>query len=125
MLRMRVGSNFGSTDDTNAMRSVPISPREDNRAVCSAAHRLMKRGAGFGQEEAPGFGQRDLVAIAFQQAHVQFLFERLDLHAERGLHDAKPLRGAAEMQFFGERDECAEVLQFHEVSGRAGAPLSA
>ena len=114
MLRMSVGSNFGSTDDTNAMRNVPDLPASRQSGGLLRTHRLMKRGARFGQKEPPGLGQRDLVAVAFQQPHVQFFFQRLDLHAQRRLHDAQPLRGPAEMQFLGKRHERAQMLQFHD-----------
>ena len=51
------------------------------------AHRLMKRGARFGQKEPPGVAQRDVVPVTLEEPHLQFLFQCLDLHAQRGLHD--------------------------------------
>uniref|UniRef100_A0A071MJJ3 Uncharacterized protein n=1 Tax=Burkholderia cenocepacia TaxID=95486 RepID=A0A071MJJ3_9BURK len=77
------------------------------------ARGLLQRGACFGQEHAPGVAQFDLVPVALEQARAECFLECLDLHAQRGLHDAQAPRGAPEMQLFRERDEGAQLLEFH------------
>jgi hypothetical protein len=77
---------------------------------------LMERRARLGKKHHARFAQSYPMAIAFEQPHAQILFERLDLHAQRGLHDAQTLGGAAEMQFFRERYEGAQVFEFHDLS---------
>ena len=43
----------------------------------------------------------------------QLFLERTDLHGERRLRDMQLLRCPAEVQFLGDRDEIAQVAQFH------------
>ncbi len=77
------------------------------------ARGLLQRRARLGQEYAPRIAQFDLVPVALEQARAEFFLERLDLHAQRGLYDEQALRGAPEMQLFRERDEGAQLLEFH------------
>jgi len=72
-----------------------------------------ERGAGAVEKYASGFGERDAAAGAIEQADAQLTFKPLDLLAERGLRDGQTLGCAAEMKGFGERDEIAEMAQFH------------
>jgi len=64
--------------------------------------RLVERGPGFGQEESTHFGQCHRVPVTLEQTHPQLFFKHFDLHAQGRLHDGQPLRGAAEVQLFGQ-----------------------
>src|SRR5262245_15417596 len=48
-----------------------------------------------------------------EQLYVDLLFDRLDEAAERWLRNAKPLRRAGDVPFFGYSDDVAEMPQFH------------
>ncbi|MCY1178974.1 hypothetical protein D9M73_193490 [compost metagenome] len=66
------------------------------------------------QEQPTGLAQLDPTIGTLEQARADLLFQRLDLLAQRWLGDAQHLCGAAEMQFFGDGDEVAQMTQFHE-----------
>src|SRR5690606_27195369 len=72
--------------------------------------------AGFLEKQPAGVGQRHVPVAALEQAHPEFLFQGLDLLAQRRLGNAQHLSGAAEMQLLGDGDEIAQVAQFHKGS---------
>ena len=67
----------------------------------------------LGEKGCARLGQLDAARLAAEQLDLELGFERPDLLAERRLLDAEPLGGAGDMAFLGDRDEVAEVAQFH------------
>jgi len=65
------------------------------------------------QEQAPGLAQLDPTIGTLEQACAQLVFQRLYLLAQGRLRDAQHLRGAAEVQLFGNGDEVAQMAKFH------------
>jgi hypothetical protein len=65
------------------------------------------------EEQSTGLAQLDPTIGAFEQPRAHLLLQRLNLLAQRWLRDAQHLGGAAEMQFFGDGDEVAQMTQFH------------
>ena len=65
------------------------------------------------EEDLAGGGQRDVMAVTVEEGRAEFLFELLNLHAERGLGDVQAFGGAPEIKFFGGSSEISEVAEFH------------
>lgn len=59
------------------------------------------------REQPAGIGQRHPAVGAIEQAHAQFLFQALDLLAQRRLRDAQQFGCPSEVQFLGHRHEIA------------------
>ena len=53
--------------------------------------------------------ERDVVPVAVEQARAEFVFQLVNLHAERGLGNVQAFGGAAEIQLRGGGDEIADV----------------
>ena len=60
-----------------------------------------------------GSGERHAAAVALEQARAHVGFELLDGQRQRRLRHGQPLRGAAEVQLFGQHGETAQVTEFH------------
>ena len=69
--------------------------------------------ARFPEQHDAIVGQRHAAGGAGHQPGAEVVLEQPDVTAERGGQHVEPLRGAAEMQLFGGRDEAAELVQFH------------
>ena len=54
-------------------------------------------------------------AVADEKLSPQFAFEVADLLRQRRSRNVKPLRGPTEMQFLGNRDELAQLSEFHPI----------
>jgi hypothetical protein len=65
------------------------------------------------QEQFSGRRQRHVMARPFQQRAAQFIFQRLDLDAERRLADMQPAGGLAEAQRLGHGHEIAKLAKVH------------
>lgn len=52
-------------------------------------------------------------AVADEKLSPELAFEVADLLRQRWSGDVEPLRGPGEMQFLGNRDEVAELPEFH------------
>jgi hypothetical protein len=65
------------------------------------------------KEGAAGVRQLDAARYAAEQLYLDLLLNRLDEAAERRLLNAKPLRRAGDVPFFGDGDDRAEMPQFH------------
>ncbi len=63
-------------------------------------------------EKPPGLGQPQRSAT-FQQDHTQFIFQLLDLPAQRRLGDVQANGGAGEVEGFTQHLEIAQMTQFH------------
>ena len=63
------------------------------------------------EETGPGEGQPDRPAGALQQLGADPMLQTLDLTAERRLGHVEARGGAAEMQFLGDRDEAANLIE--------------
>ncbi|MNG02321.1 hypothetical protein D3C84_853470 [compost metagenome] len=74
---------------------------------------LRQRQSRLFEEQPTGFAQFDPTIGTFKKPCADFLFQRLNLLAQRWLRDAQHLCGAAEVQFFGDGDEVAQMTQFH------------
>lgn len=58
-------------------------------------------------------GQRDLASAPFEQSRAQSPLQLLDAAADRRLRHVEALCGAPEMQFIGDSEEGAQLLQIH------------
>src|SRR5262249_9205889 len=68
--------------------------------------RLRKKGAS-------GLGQLVLVSFTGKERGADLIFELPDLHAERRLRHVQPPRRTPEAPLFGDRNEVAQMTQFH------------
>ena len=74
---------------------------------------LRKCASSLFHDQASCVGQLHAPLGAIKQSHSEFVLELADLLAQRRLRYMQALGGAAEMQFFRDRDEIAQVSQFH------------
>ena len=58
-------------------------------------------------------------AVADEELGTKLTFEIADLLRERRLSKVKPLCGPTEMQFLGNRDEVAQLSEFHAIDRTA------
>lgn len=68
-----------------------------------------------GRKAAPSGGEGDLAGGAVEQVKPEFAFQPPDLLADGRLNDVHPRGGPAEVQFFGDRHEVADLTQFHST----------
>ena len=59
--------------------------------------------------------QKDAAPVSIEQSRADFLFQRPNLHAERGLGDVQSFRGARKAQFLGQDDKITEAADFHDI----------
>ena len=74
---------------------------------------LRECAASFFYDQPSSVGQSHAPLGAIEQSHSEFILELADLLAQGRLRDMQALGGAAEVEFFGDRDEIAQVSQFH------------
>ena len=90
------------------------------------AHQDLAR---FLQEHLAGRREGHAPLRALEQARAQLLLQRLDLHRQRRLRQMQALRRPAEVQFFGDGHEVAQVAQLHRsgsghfLQAQTGAPV--
>ncbi len=77
---------------------------------------LRQHAAGAGDERLAGAGQRDAAGRPLDQRRPQLPLELADLLRQRRLRDVAAQRGAREVALVGERDEVAQLPQFHSES---------
>jgi hypothetical protein len=78
------------------------------------------------EDERPCVGKGDYRPLAaLEEPCAEMAFYGLDLGAQRRLRDAQSLGRASKVQFLGDRDEVAEVPEFHDgvVLGCPNAPV--
>ena len=68
------------------------------------------------EKNAPGFGQLDPARLAEKELHVELVFNRLDPLTERGLLQAKALRGSGDVTLLRDGNELAKMAQLHGIS---------
>lgn len=78
-------------------------------------HRVQGRAA-LAEQHRSGPGERDAAAVPFEQRHAEAPFELADRPRQRRLGDAQAARGAAEVQFLGDRDEVAKLPRLHPAT---------
>ena len=66
-------------------------------------------------EDLAGVGQRHVAGGALHQRQPDLVLEPADLLRQRGLGDVLALGRAREVQLLGERDQVAQLAQFHNV----------
>jgi hypothetical protein len=95
--------------DFDAAGRTAVSPLD------GAADRFEPAGdrSGFVEQDCAGVGQLDATACAGEQCGAERLLKLLNLLAERRLRDPQSLRGAAEVELFGNGDEVLELLEGH------------
>lgn len=72
-----------------------------------------KDAGGAGEQAAPGVGQHHAAGQAVEERLTQFLFEFLNLLAERGLGDVTAFGGAAEASRFSDSHKVGQLMDFH------------
>src|SRR5688572_30057987 len=75
------------------------------------------------QEDASGIRQSDVMAAALEQVHAYRLLESPDLLTQRRLSRAQACCRACEAELFGDRDEVAEMPEFHDCVLGFGAAI--
>ena len=68
---------------------------------------------GFTEEDAPGVGQRHVVAAPVEQQHPDRRLELTNLLTERGLRRVQARGGTREVQLLGHRHEVPQMPEFH------------
>ena len=76
------------------------------------------------QHDLAGAGQRDLLAVAVEQLHLEGFFQRLHLGADGRLGEMQDLGGAREAVQVRHGRESAQLRQRQHDSGPAGAFIS-
>ena len=94
------------------MRSVPAMPDLARAATSAARSRGLHQQPALSQEQLPGVGQQHRAAGAGQQRRPELAFQLQDGLAQRRLGHVEPLRRAAEVQFFGDRNEVPGLPYF-------------
>src|SRR5262245_27799582 len=84
------------------------APRGFKRAI-----EVGERRTGTSKEGTTGISQLNSTRHAVEQLYVDFLLDRLDQAAERRLRNAKALRRAGDVPFFGDGNDVAEMPEFH------------
>jgi len=79
---------------------------------------VLENAAHLLEEDAAGFRERDEVSRPVKEAHAELALEVLDLMGQRGLRDMELLRGSPEVKLVGDRNEVAQVPQFHRCTPR-------
>ena len=75
-------------------------------------------------QQASGRGEVDAAGGALEEPGAQLRLELLDLLGQRGLRHVEALGGAAEVALLRDREEVAQVPQFHRTSPSSlSAPL--
>ena len=74
---------------------------------------LRERAPRTGHQPLPGRGQGDVPRGAVDERDADLVLEALDLLRERGLRDVQARRRAREVPLVGERDQVAQLAQFH------------
>src|SRR5688572_18987691 len=102
------GCRAREADDDAAL----FAARGATRGGCGAVD-LVENHASAIEKGGTGVGQFHAARLAAEQLHLQLLFQRADLHAERRLLDAQPLGGPGHVLFFSNGNEIAQVSQLH------------
>ena len=58
-------------------------------------------------------------AVTHEKLSPELTFEIADLLRQRRSRNVKPIRGPTEMQFLGNRDEVAQLSEFHAIERTA------
>jgi hypothetical protein len=74
---------------------------------------LREHCARFIEEDASSISQLNAARLAVKELHIEFAFDRLDPLTEWRLLHAELLGSARDVPFLGDRDEIAEVPEFH------------
>jgi hypothetical protein len=99
---------------TKPMRSRPAEPSATCRASSCRLLRIAQQRVRRSLQRLPGGRQAHRLAVALEQLRADRRLELADRHAQRRLRDRQTPRGPAEVQFFGQNDEIAQVAQLHE-----------
>ena len=68
---------------------------------------------------AAGGRQVDVSAVADEQLSPELTFKVADLLRQRRSRNVQPLRGPTEVQLLGNRDEVAQLSEFHAIDRTA------
>ena len=71
---------------------------------------------GLFQEHPARFRQGDVAFAAFQQAHAEILFQRLDLLREGRLRQMQAQRCPSEAQLLGDGHEIAQLAEIEHIA---------
>ena len=65
------------------------------------------------EQLSPGFREDHPGRRAFEQAYVQFLFQRLDMATDGGLAQVQSFSGTCQVAFFGHRGKGPQLVKLH------------
>ncbi len=117
-----VGGAGETVEDGGQQSAVAARLQRDGEAagaVSGPPGRVLRRGQGgegpasLVEKGRAGAGQEDVTAGAVQQADAEPVFEPLHRAGQRGLGDAEPVGGTAEVPFLGHRDEVGQLARIH------------
>jgi len=69
--------------------------------------------ARFVKKDVTSFRESDRFCAMLEQGNAEFIFQVANLPAQRRLRNVKPLGCARHVLLFSDRDEIAQVTQFH------------
>ena len=72
------------------------------------------------EQDAAGFGQGQVAAAAFEQAHAELVLEELYLLGQRSLTHVELVRGATEPTSSGDLGQVMKLTELHEGSTPVG-----
>ena len=98
--------------ETKASRSRPASPAAAAWACCGSASARGQQALHLGQQRRAGRAQRHAALRALEQPRAQRALQLLDGLRQRRLGHVQALRGAAEVQFFGQHGKLAQRPEF-------------
>jgi hypothetical protein len=101
----------GCLDEANTQSADLTTSRALGSALC--ARSLRERESCLGEKRAAGSGEGNASRHTLEQRRPELALEVADLPTQWRLRDVQPLGGAAEVQFFGDGDEVAEVAELH------------
>ena len=84
---------------------------------------LFEQAHGTGIKKAPGFSQAQRPGLAVEQLHANFVFQLLNLPAQRRLGDVQPLSGPGEAALLRHGHEIFEVSKIHGMPFGYGVSL--
>ena len=105
---------LNGADEVKPIFSSPNSPSCARRATSAALSTCASTSRASSRNSRPASLSSTRRLVRSNKPRADFLLQRLDLLAQRRLRDAQHLCGAAEVQFFGDGDEVAQMTQFHE-----------
>ena len=113
----------GANDTENKLVNIGCAGKAQVNASCLAPCVALHAGRGpfhlfedsarLTEQKLPGLGEFDAARAAVEEGCPDLVLKVANLQAERRLLDAEPFGRTSKMQLLGDRDEIAEMPEFH------------